>query len=251
MQEAALAALGLQPRWRYQRLPVPPARFEVLVRALPALGFRGANVTIPHKEAALALADVASERARRIGAANTLTFEPDGTIEAENTDATGFLETLPSSPAGERALVLGAGGSARAVIDALTGAGASDVAVWNRTPERAAAVCAQLGGRPVGWDEARAARPAFVVNCTSVGLAAEADERARLPIDDAALSPGVAVVDLVYRAGGTQLVRDAAARGATAVDGLAMLVAQGAASLERWCGEPVPRDVMDAAVRVG
>ena len=115
------------------------------MRALPAAGFRGVNVTIPHKEAALAIADHASEAARAIGAANTLTFE-DGAIHADNTDAPGLLAALGEDPAGRTALVLGAGGAGRAAAWALRGAGAR-VTVWNRTPERAEALAADLGVR--------------------------------------------------------------------------------------------------------
>ena len=117
MHNAALAAVGLAD-WRYLRLPLPPELFEETVRALPAAGFRGVNVTIPHKEAALAVADEASDAARAIGAANTLTFE-DGAIKADNTDAPGLLAALGEPVAGRRALVLGAGGSGRAAAWAL------------------------------------------------------------------------------------------------------------------------------------
>jgi len=146
MHNAALAAAGLED-WRYLRLPLPPGLFEETVRALPAAGFRGVNVTIPHKQAALALADRASDAARAIGAANTLTFEA-GAIHADNTDAPGLLAALPFAPAGRSALVLGAGGAGRAAAWALREAGA-EVAVWNRTPERATALAAELGVRAV------------------------------------------------------------------------------------------------------
>src|SRR5277367_2580344 len=141
MHAAAFAALGLTG-WRYQRLPVPPALFTETARALGSAGFLGANVTIPHKEAALALADEASDAARAIGAANMLTFGDGGSILAENTDAPGLIAALGTSPAGARALVLGAGGSARAAVWALLSAGASDVAVLNRTAARAQALAA-------------------------------------------------------------------------------------------------------------
>ena len=161
MQNAALAHLGLT-HWRYQRLPVPPGLFAETVRALPAAGFLGANVTIPHKQAALELATSASEEAREIGAANTLTFTPEGEIAAANTDAPGVLEALGVSPRGMRAQVLGAGGSARAVVWALLRAGAAEVWVWNRTPERAATLARgargvgrrATPGRPICWSTA-------------------------------------------------------------------------------------------------
>src|SRR5215212_4603785 len=133
MHNAAFRELGLD--WRYVKLPVPLVLFEETVRALPASGYRGANVTIPHKLAALALADRATAAARGAGAANTLSFEPDGTIEADNTDAGGFLDALGEPPLGRRALVLGAGGAGRAVAWALREAGATAVMVWNRTAE--------------------------------------------------------------------------------------------------------------------
>ena len=138
---AAFAALGLEG-WRYQLLPVPADLLVETVRALPGAGFVGANVTVPHKEAALALADEASPTARAIGAANTLSFRADGTIAADNTDAPGLIAALPMPVDGRSALVLGAGGSARAAVFALREAGASDVAVWNRTADRAEALVA-------------------------------------------------------------------------------------------------------------
>jgi shikimate dehydrogenase len=247
MHNAALRELGLAG-WRYVRLPLPPDVFEETVRALPAAGFRGVNVTIPHKEAALALADTATPAAREIGAANTLTFE-DGRIEADNTDARGLLEALPPGrdPAGRAALVLGAGGSARAVVWALRGAGARDVAIWNRSADRARALAGALGARAVET-VAPGEVPEIVVNCTSVGLDDPADTFKALPLRADDLGTGSLVVDLVYRAGGTELLDAARARGATVVDGLEILVAQGAASLERWTGMTAPRPAMREAV---
>jgi shikimate dehydrogenase len=243
MHNAALAVLGID--WRYQRLPLPPELFAETVRALPGAGFRGVNVTIPHKQAALALADAVSEHARAIGAANTLTFEPDGSIHAENTDAIGFLAALGRSAYGRTALVLGAGGSARAVVYALRQAGAAEVRVWNRTPERAAAVAAELGAVAV-----REAAPAdIVVNCTSVGLKDPEETFKALPLRADELSAGRLVVDMVYRLGGTVLLQAAQAGGADVVDGLEILVAQGAASLVRWTGRTAPDQAMREAVR--
>ena len=163
MHNAALALLGLDD-WHYQLLPLPPHLFTETVRALPKLGFRGVNVTIPHKEQALALADVATETATAIGAANTLTFLPDGTIHADNTDAGGFLSTLKTSAYDRTALVLGAGGSSRAIVYALRQAGAREVRIWNRNPERAQALADEFGA-------VVSAEPAdIIVNCTSIGL---------------------------------------------------------------------------------
>jgi shikimate dehydrogenase len=240
MHNAALRAAGL-PDWRYMRLPLPPARFADVVAALPGRGFTGVNVTIPHKEAALELADHASDLAAAIGAANTLTFTPDGAVHADNTDAPGLLDALPTAhaPRGRRALVLGAGGSARAVVHALVGSGAR-VSIWNRTPARAEELAERLGGEVV-----RGPVPAdIVVNCTSVGLDGDGESFKTLPVDADHVGAGSCVVDLVYRDGGTPLLRAARAWGADTVDGREILVAQGAASFERWTGRPAPREVM-------
>jgi shikimate dehydrogenase len=243
IQNAALAAAGLT-RWRYLKLPLPPERFAETVRALPAAGFRGINVTIPHKEAALALADEATPVARAVGAANTLTFLESGATRADNTDVTGLLDALPADPAGINALVLGAGGAARAAVYALREAGAADVMVWNRTRERAERLVAELGGRVVDAPE-----PAvLVINATSVGLLKTDPTFKSLPIDADMLGVGSYVADLVYRPGGTQLLAEAKRRGATVVTGLEILVAQGAASFERWTGMTAPREAMRAAV---
>jgi shikimate dehydrogenase len=238
---AMFRALGLP----YQLLPVPPELFDETVRALGPAGFGGANVTIPHKEAALALADTASDRARQIGAANTLTFTEAG-IAADNTDAPGFLAALPESPAGKTALVLGAGGSARAVVWALRDAGA-EVGVWNRTPERAAQLARELGATWVG----DAAPADILVNCTSVGLVdpsrAEVPDFKNLPVDTDDLDEFSCVVDLVYRAGGTDLERAAREQGIPTVDGLEVLVQQGALSYETWTGRAPDRVAMRQA----
>jgi shikimate dehydrogenase len=241
MHNAAFRELGLD--WRYVKLPVPPELFEETVRALPASGYRGANVTIPHKLAALAVADRASAAAHAVGAANTLSFE-DGGIEADNTDAGGFLAALGEPPEGLRALVLGAGGAARAVVWALREAGAAEVSVWNRTPERADELAAALEARAVHRPE-----PAdIVVNATSVGLG-ETDSAADLPLDGL-VAPGVAV-ELVYRGDGseTPFAFWARAGGARVVDGVEVLVRQGALSFQRWTGLEPPLDAMRAAAR--
>jgi shikimate dehydrogenase len=226
MQRAALRAVGLDG-WAYQLLPVPPELFDETVRGLPGAGFLGANVTIPHKEAALAVADTASPLARTIGAANTLTFTDDG-IEAENTDAPGLLAAIGDPPAS--ALVLGAGGSARAAIHALAGAGC-EVSVLARTPSRAAGLPATVVERPVAAQA--------LVNCTPLGL----HDPGELPLDPAGYE---LVVDLVYRVGGTALTHAATGR---VVDGLEVLVRQGALSFTRWTGREAPLDVMRAAVQ--
>lgn len=243
MHEAGYAALGLGD-WRYQLLPVPPELFDETTRALPGAGFVGANVTIPHKEAALALADEATDSARAIGAANTLTFA-DGRIHADNTDAPGLIDALPSDPAGTTAVVLGAGGSARAVVWALLQAGA-DVQVWNRTRERAERLCAEIGGRVVDVPPEQAD---LLVNTTSVGLQWGQDPFKALPLTADALRGYPCLVDLVYGNGPTALTSAAQAAGATVVDGLEILVRQGARSFERWTGHAAPLDVLRTAAR--
>jgi shikimate dehydrogenase len=247
MHEAAYAALGIED-WRYQRLPVPPDLLEETVRALPAAGFAGANVTIPHKEAALALADRASDSARAIGAANTLSFK-DG-IEADNTDAPGLLAALRDAghdPRGTTALVLGAGGSARAAIWALRDAGAQ-VAVWNRTAERARQLAEELGASVAKEDGEKAD---LLVNCTAVGLHPDDDPFAALPIRAEDLATCACVVDLAYGPTETRLTAAARAAGVPTVDGLEVLVRQGALSFELWTGREAPLEAMRAAVRDG
>jgi shikimate dehydrogenase len=256
IQNAALAALGLDD-WHYQLLPVPPELFEETVRGLPGAGFRGANVTIPHKEAALALATTATPRARAIGAANTLSFEPDGSIHADNTDAPGLIAALGVDPAGMSALVLGAGGSARAVVWALLDAGA-DVQIWNRTHERAQEVAAALGATAVRLDDSSARRgpqnerlsagARLLVNCTSVGLDDSSQTFKDLPVKADHLSTYTCVVDLVYRSHGTALLTAARQQGCSVVDGLDVLVHQGALSLQSWTGlQPSLREMRLAA----
>jgi shikimate dehydrogenase len=252
IHNAALEHLGMRS-WRYQLLPVPPELFEETTRALGQSGFVGANVTIPHKRAALALADEASETARAIGAANTLRLSADGTITAENTDAPGLIAALEASPRGMRALVLGAGGSARAAAWALRDAGASEVLLWNRTPERAEALARELGVRAVSEPQASD----MLINCTSVGLeplersATEAEALNQLGLTFDQVGEYSYVVDLVYHAGSTPLLAAAQAQGVRTLDGLEILVAQGALSFELWTGREAPIDVMRRAAREG
>ncbi len=230
IQNAALRAAGLG-HWRYQLLPVPPEVFAETVTALAAAGLRGANVTIPHKQAALALAAEATASARSIGAANTLLFDDAGAIHADNTDAPALIEALPFAMRGATALVLGAGGSARAAVWALLAAGASEVRVWNRTPERALRLCAQLGGTPAS----AAAAADLLVHCTAVGLDGSDDPFAQLPIGPEDLAGFGCVVDFVYRGElETALVRAARERSIPTVDGLELLIGQGALSFERF-----------------
>jgi shikimate dehydrogenase len=234
MHNAAFRELGLD--WHYVKLPVPPELFEETVRALPGSGYGGANVTIPHKLHALALADSSSSVASAIGAANTLTFGNEG-IEADNTDAGGFLAALDEPVAGRSALVLGAGGAARAVVYALVDGGAASVALWNRTPVRAQQLAADFGARAV-----REPEPAdIVVNATSVGL-----HEGALPLD--ALDAPSTAVEMVYGSD-TLFTVWARERGARIVDGLEILVRQGALSFTRWTGREAPLDTMRRAAK--
>jgi shikimate dehydrogenase len=244
MQSAALAELGLGEEWTYEAIEVAPDAFEERVRAMAGEGFAGANVTVPHKSAALSLADELSETAREIGAANTLVFA-DGEIRAENTDAEGFLRSLPGSPADNRALVLGAGGAARAVVWALLREGAA-VEVWNRTELRSRHLCEELGGETVAAPEQGAY--GLIVNTTAVGLGGE-DPFAELPLEAAGFTAGQTVVDMVYGGEPTAMLRAADAAGATTVDGIEILVQQGGLSLETWTTRPAPLDTMRAAAR--
>jgi shikimate dehydrogenase len=244
MHNAALAELGMAGEWSYEAIDVPPDAFEARVGAMPGEGFAGANVTVPHKGAALAVADELSETAREIGAVNTLVFA-NGEIRAENTDAEGLLNALRSSPAGKRALVLGAGGAARAVVWALLREGA-EVAVWNRTELRSRNLCEELGGRPVSDPDT--ATYELIVNSTAVGLGGE-DPFEELPLDPAGFAPGQVVADMVYGREPTALLQAAEAAGSDVVDGLEVLIQQGALSFEIWTGRPAPLETMRAAAR--
>ena len=244
MHGAALAELGLAGEWSYSAIDVPPDELEARVRAMAGEGFAGANVTVPHKGAALALADSLSETAREIGAANTLSFEGDE-IRADNTDAQGLLDAFPESAAGKRALVLGAGGAARAAVWALVREGA-EVAVWNRTALRAEHLCGELGG--AATEAPDQAGSELIVNTTAAGLRGE-DPFVELPLEPARFAPGQTVVDLVYGERPSPLLAAAQAAGATVVDGIEILVRQGALSLRIWTGLEPPLEAMRAAAR--
>jgi shikimate dehydrogenase len=244
MQTAALAELGLGEEWSYEAIEVAPDAFEERVRAMAGEGFAGANVTVPHKGAALTVADELSGVVREVGAANTLVFA-DAEIRAENTDGRGLLNAMPESPAGRRALVLGAGGAARGVVWALVREGA-EIEVWNRTERRSRDLCAELGGQPVVDPDPSGYE--LIVNSTAVGLHGE-DPFGDLPLAADSFSPGQVVVDMVYGAGPTRLLQAATAGGAAVVDGIEILVQQGALSLAIWTGREPPIDVMRAAAR--
>jgi shikimate dehydrogenase len=237
IHNAAFEALGMGD-WLYTRLPLPAALFAESVPALPASGYRGINVTIPHKEAAFELAESASDAAAAIGAANTLTFGDDG-IAADNTDARGFLDALGEPLSGRGVLVLGAGGAARAVVWAAREGGAREVLVWNRTYERARLLAADFGVEAV-----ERPRPVDVlVNTTAVGLTGSADD---LPLSDTG-DPEL-VADLVYGDFDPPVTAWARARGARVTDGREVLVRQGALSFARWTGRDAPVAQMREAV---
>ena len=242
IHNAALQAAGLTG-WRYQRLPVPPDLFSETVRALPRAGFRGVNVTIPHKPAALALATAANQRARAIGAANTLLFGPAGEIEADNTDAPALIAALPLGVRGRSFCILGAGGSARAALWALRDAGAARVSVWNRTPERARALCAELGGEPVTTP----VEADVLINCTAAGLRG-GDSLKELPLAADDIAVYECLVDYVYGDRETMLTRIARERSIEVVDGLDLLIGQGMLSFARFTGVEASLAAMRSAV---
>lgn len=256
MHNAALRALKLPGI--YVPFAVPPHQLAAAVRGLAALGCGGANCTIPHKEAVLPLVDELTEDARAIGAVNTLRFQ-QGRITGHNTDAAGFLGALRAAgfePAGRRALVLGAGGSARAVVVALVRAGAA-VLLANRTAARATELAARFGPQAPGgeipvvpWEADRlekAARSAdLLVNTTSLGM--HPHEAGCPPVPEEGLHSGLFVYDLIYNPLETELLRRARARGARGTHGAGMLAHQGALALEYWTGRPAPVALMARTV---
>jgi shikimate dehydrogenase len=229
-------------RGHYVPLDVAHADLAETLRLLPRLGFVGLNVTIPHKEAVLDLADVVTDRAALIGAANTLVFRKDGRIYADNTDGTGFIANLRQHaprwmPAAGPAAVLGAGGAARAVVAALIEVGVPEIRIANRTKPRAEALRADLGAKVVVHDWVKAGSmlegAATVVNTTALGMVGKPDFR--VPLD--ALDRHALVTDLVYTPLRTQFLIEAEEMGCTTVDGLGMLLHQAAPGFERWFGQ--------------
>jgi shikimate dehydrogenase len=237
----------------YVPMAVRPEHFAVAVAALPKLGFVGANVTVPHKEAAYAACDRLDETARRIGAVNTLSFTAEG-ILGRNTDGYGFIENLRHGAPDWRAargpaVMLGAGGSARAVAVALLDAGLPELRVLNRTFDRAAALADALGGRvrAVPWEQfANAASDAsLLINTTTQGMVGQP----ALELDLAGLPRAATVTDLIYTPVETKLLVDARQRGHSVVDGLGMLLWQAQPGFAAWFGvEPAITDALRAAV---
>ncbi|MFO1139403.1 MAG: shikimate dehydrogenase [Paracoccus sp. (in: a-proteobacteria)] len=235
----------------YIPLPVMPEHLAEVLRAMPRMGFVGANVTIPHKESVLALADVVTDRAALIGAANTLIFRPDGKIHADNTDGYGFIANIRQNAPGwipdlGPAAVIGAGGAARAVVASLLESGVTELRIANRTRVRAEQIKAEFGAKVVVYDWAQAGNmlegAMTVVNATSMGM--EGKPPLRVPLD--ALAPGTLVTDLVYTPLMTPFLLEAQSRGCEIVDGLGMLLHQGAPGFERWFGQ---RPEVDDALR--
>ncbi|MBW0158251.1 shikimate dehydrogenase [Sedimentimonas flavescens] len=239
-------------------IPMDVARddLETVLRTLPKAGFVGCNVTIPHKEAALALADVVSDRAALIGAANTLIFRPDGKIHADNTDGYGFIANLRDGAPGWQpnagpAVVIGAGGAARAIVASLLEVGCPEVRIANRTRARAENLRTEFGARVVVYDWVQAGNmlegAATVVNTSSLGMDGKAEFR--VPLD--ALSPSAVVTDIVYTPLRTHLLQEAEAMGCATVDGLGMLLHQAVPGFERWFGQrpEVTQELRDAVLR--
>lgn len=245
-----LREMGLPGQYIAMHVKAPD--FPDVLRALPRMGFKGVNVTLPHKSQALHLADHKSDRAVMIGAANTLIFRADGSIQADNTDGLGFLANLQQNaptwrPKSGPAAVLGAGGASRAIISALLDAGVPRILLTNRTRGRADALRSDFGSRleVVDWVDAGGAidDAAVVVNTTSLGMVGQPE--LRVPLDG--LTPDKLVTDLVYAPLETGLLKTARASGCTVVDGLGMLLHQAVPGFERWFGQ---RPVVTEATRL-
>ena len=235
----------------YIPMEIAPDNLEEVLRALPKAGFVGLNVTIPHKERVLAIADQVTDRAALMGAANTLVFGKDGKIHADNTDGYGFLENLRQGAPGWSAdsgpaAVIGAGGAARAIVSALIDAGAPEIRLSNRTKTRAEALRQEFGVKVTVYDWVQAGNmmegAATIVNTSSLGMTGKPEMR--IPLDG--LSSDAVVTDLVYSPLETKLLAEAKNAGCTTVDGLGMLLYQAAPGFERWFGV---RPDVDEALR--
>lgn len=250
MHNAAFEGQGID--MRYLAFDVSPEELPTAIAGLRALGIVGANITVPHKEAVLRLLDTVDPTARRIGAVNTIVNQ-DGVLSGHNTDIHGFLMALERGwgrgPRGSRCLVLGAGGSARAVVTGLACAEAAEVWVFNRTPSRARELCAAVASwssvpcHTVGESELiTVARQAeLIVNATSVGMG-ESVKVSPIPVD--ILTRRHVIVDLTYGPEQTALIRGGRSVGGICLDGLEMLVQQAARSYELWTGRMAPIDRM-------
>jgi len=244
-----LKQFGIQGH--YVPIDVMAADLEQVLQTLPKMGFVGANVTLPHKEKILSIADQISDRAALIGAANTLVFQPDGKLYADNTDGYGFIENIrqhaPDWQAKDGpALVLGAGGAARAIVSALLEAGAAEVRISNRTRARADQIKSDFGGRVgvVDWVKAGAEieYAHTLVNTTSLGMTG----KSALTVSLDKLNPETLVTDIVYSPLETELLKAARSKGCRVVDGLGMLIHQAVPGFQRWFGQ---KPVVDQAIR--
>lgn len=264
MQNAALCAAGLD--YVYLAFPIPPESFEKAVRGLAAAGMVGLNCTVPHKHAALALCDEVSEEARLVGAVNTLSFREDGSIHGTNTDVEGYVETLRHDAGfdfcGRKVVQLGAGGAGRGLALGAVRSGARELVLVNRTREKAESLAADLRRlfpeariRVLGQETESAdalredlGSADLVANATSLGLR----ETDPMPCDPACLPAGGLVFDAAYTAQrSTAWLRGAAQRGCRTLDGLGMLVRQGAASFRLWTGVEPDLGAMFAALPGG
>lgn len=245
LHNAAFASLGLD--WAYLALDVAEGRAPAAVAGARAMGLAGLSVTMPHKEAVARAVDRLSPTAERLGAVNTVVWVGDALV-GESTDGQGFLDALGDDhgihPSQRRCLVVGTGGAARAVVLALADAGAAEVVVTGRSPQRVGAAVALAGGRGRPGIPEQADAADLVVNATPVGMEGYP---AGPPVDPARLGPGQVVVDLVYHPATTPLVAAARQRGAVATGGLGMLVHQAGHSLRLWTGQDPPLEVMSAA----
>lgn len=235
----------------YIPMDVEPENLADVIRILPKMGFVGVNLTLPHKEAVLSIADLVTDRAILIGAANTLIFRKDGKIHADNTDGYGFLENLKTGapawqPKSGPAAILGAGGAARAVIASLLDAGVPEIFLSNRTRVRAEKLKSDFGSRVQVFDWVQAGNmiehASLVVNTTSLGMIGKSEMR--VPLDG--LKPGTIVTDLVYAPLKTHFLETAENMGCVTVDGLGMLLHQAVPGFERWFGT---RPEVDRATR--
>ncbi|MGQ0744401.1 MAG: shikimate dehydrogenase [Acidimicrobiales bacterium] len=249
IHNAAFAATGLN--WTYVALEVAPNRVPQAIRGMAALGgFDGMSITHPHKQGAAREVDRASPDAVSLGVINTVVREADGRLRGENTDGTGLVASLLADdfdPGGRRCVILGAGGSARAIARALSRARAADVAVVNRTRANAIATCAFAG--PVGrvGQAEDVERADLVINATPIGMTGGPEG---LPVEAEHLHSGQMVVDLIYEPEQTALLVAAAGAGARTANGLGMLVHQAAAQFLLWTGVPAPLSVMWGAAQV-
>lgn len=222
----------------YLPLEVPPEKVEEAFRILPYMGFRGWNVTVPHKEKAFALIENKSGAAKAIGAVNTVVVREDGTLYGDNTDAYGFMENLRSQAGGQtrwnRALVLGAGGAARAVIYGLKESGVREIILLNRSPDRAEALAKEFSVRALPWEKRSEAMENIdlLVNTTTLGMSGQP----KLELDLSRLPASATVADIVYNPRETPLLEQARARGNRIVTGLGMLIHQAVPGFEAWFG---------------